>query len=54
MLTPKQKAFADYYIECGGGGEVSGGDMGTDERMEEWKLLKMYTMDGTMMEASKK
>lgn len=21
--------------ECGGGGEVSGGDMGTDERMED-------------------
>ena len=21
--------------ECGGGGEVSGGDMGADERMEE-------------------
>ena len=35
MLTPKQKAFADYYIECGGGGEVSGGDIGADERMED-------------------
>ena len=35
MLTPKQKAFADYYRERGGSGEVSGGDMGADERMEE-------------------
>ena len=31
MLTPKQKAFANYYIECGGGGEMPGGDMGADE-----------------------
>ena len=22
MLTPKQKAFADYYIECGNAEEV--------------------------------
>lgn len=23
MLTPKQKAFADYYIECGNAAEAA-------------------------------
>ena len=33
-MISKIKNFADG--ECGGGGEVYGGDMGADERMEEW------------------
>ena len=33
---------------------MPGGDMGADERMGKWKLLKMYIMDGTIMETSKK
>lgn len=40
MLTPKQKAFADYYIECGGGGEVSGRCVGTSKEVEKSMTIK--------------
>lgn len=35
MLTPKQKAFADYYIECGNAVEAA---LGVDvtEILEDW------------------
>lgn len=39
MLTPKQKAFADYYIECGNATEAAKRLADVWEQAKKWRKV---------------